>query len=84
MKKEREYKIKDASKRPSLNRISRLLTARMGTPESYGSCFDHMGEIWGFCWINRQAGERVSYNFRKYKPSGITSCFVIICRNKPA
>ena len=77
--KERKYKIRDVSRRRSLRRMSTLLNKVVGSPESYGSCFDCWGEIWGFSWLNSNRTESVSYDFRKHK-NGITSCLVVIRR----
>lgn len=60
--------------------MSALLNKVVGSPESYGSCFDMWGEIWGFTWLNRERSQSVSYNFRKHKPSGITSVLVVVRR----
>lgn len=78
--KPREYKIPDVSRCHSLRRLSALLNKVVGSPESYGTCFDFWGEIWGFTWLNTARSESVSYNFRKHKQTGITSVFVVIRR----
>lgn len=78
--KTRSYKIKDASRRHSVKRMSRLLAGILGQPESYGSLFSFEGEVWGYAWLNARRTESVSMDFLKSKWSGITSALVTVRR----
>jgi hypothetical protein len=79
---ERKYRFRDSSRAPSIRRMSRLLTARMGTPEGYGSVFSPEGECWGHTWIDRfKSREMVSMDNVKNR-AGVTRTLVTVRRHR--
>lgn len=78
----RNYRFKDSSRSRSIARMSRLLCARMGTPEGYGVSHGPDGEYWGHTWIDRWvSSESVSMDSVKRR-NGITETLVTVRRKR--
>ena len=76
----RIYRIKDVSKRPSVRRMTALLSKSRKSPETYGVFCSFEGYVSGATWhLSEDRKESVSFDSLE-KKNGVTEMLVTICR----